>query len=397
MSHKPASALKTIPLIWPFAVWGLDMVGPLRTGRSGFTNVLVAVDKFTKWIEAKPIKNLDASTAVSFVKELTFRYGVPHSIITDNGSNFDSDEFRAFCASQGTRVDYASVAHPQSNGQAERANGLILKGLKPRLMRDLKHAAGAWVDELPLVLWGLRITPNWSTGQTPFFLVYGAEAVLPSDLLHNAPRGELFSEEEAEEARQDSVELLEEEREMALIRSTIYQQDLRRFHARNVSGRAFQEGDLVLRVDQQKPHNLDTAKEELDYITARAAEAVIGREARSAGHVEHEAKVAAEEEELAGWAESAREANSAGTGSPLIEGAVEESTEEESGDDDPLVTGRRRVLRRASFGKPVRHGRIEQQQEVQWESMRPTRAATAKKMVKTAVAKKKISAGNTTI
>ena len=188
MSHKPASALKTIPLVWPFAVWGLDMVGPLRTGRSGFTHVLVAVDKFTKYIEAKPIKNLDACTAISFVRGLTFRYGVPHSIITDNGSNFDSDKFRAFCASQGTRVDYASVAHPQSNGQAERANGLILKGLKPRLMRDLKHAAGAWVDELSSVLWGLRTTPNRSTGRTPFFLVYGAEAVLPSDLLHNAPR-----------------------------------------------------------------------------------------------------------------------------------------------------------------------------------------------------------------
>ena len=136
-SHKPASALKTIPLVCPFAVWGLDMVGPLRTGRSGFTHVLVAVDKFTKWIEAKPIKNLEASTVMSFIRELIFRYGVPHSIITDNGSNFDSDEFRAFCAPQGTRVNDASVAHPQSNGQAERANGLILKGLKPRLMREL--------------------------------------------------------------------------------------------------------------------------------------------------------------------------------------------------------------------------------------------------------------------
>ena len=80
------------------------MVGPLRTGRSGFTHVLVAVDKFTKWIEAKPIKSLEASTAVSFIRELIFRYGVPHSIIMDNGSNFDSEEFKAFCASQGTRV-----------------------------------------------------------------------------------------------------------------------------------------------------------------------------------------------------------------------------------------------------------------------------------------------------
>ena len=67
---------------------------------------------------------------------------------------------------------------------------------------------------------------------------------------------EIYNEAEAEQARQDAVDLLEEEREMALIRSTIYQQDLRRFHARNVRGRAFQEGDLVLRVDQHKPHKL---------------------------------------------------------------------------------------------------------------------------------------------
>ena len=84
---------------------------------------------------------------------------------------------------------------------------------------------------------------------------------MPSDLLHNAPQVKLFSEEEAEQDRQDAVDLLEVEREIALIRSTIYQQDLRRFHARNVRGRAFKEGDLVLRVDQQKPHKLAPAWE----------------------------------------------------------------------------------------------------------------------------------------
>lgn len=94
-------------------------------------------------------------------------------------------------------------------------------------MRDLKHAARAWVTELPSVLWGLRTTPNRSTDRTPFFLVYGVEAVLPSDLLHNAPRVELFSEAEVEKAHEDAVDLLEEEGEMALVWSTIYQQDLR--------------------------------------------------------------------------------------------------------------------------------------------------------------------------
>ena len=118
------------------------MVGPLRTGRSGFTHVLVAVDKFTKWIEAKPIKNLDAGTAVSFIRELTFRYGVLHNIITDNVTNFAKGALARFCATQGIRLDLASIANPQSNGQVERANGLILSSIKPRLIEPLERSAG---------------------------------------------------------------------------------------------------------------------------------------------------------------------------------------------------------------------------------------------------------------
>src|SRR3954467_7906456 len=83
--RKPASELKTIPLAWPFAVWGLDMVGPLRTGKHGFTHILVAIDKFTKWIEAKPIKTQDSAIAVSFMQGIIHRFDVPHDIITDNG------------------------------------------------------------------------------------------------------------------------------------------------------------------------------------------------------------------------------------------------------------------------------------------------------------------------
>ena len=123
-------------------------------------------------------------------------------------------------------------------------------------MRDLEIVAGAWVEELPSVLWGIRMTPNRSTKRTPFFMVYGSEAILPSDIRHNAPRVELYNKYEAEVARQDGLDLLEEEREQALIRSTLYQQDLRRLYDRQVRRRAFQEGDLVLRLDQQKPHKL---------------------------------------------------------------------------------------------------------------------------------------------
>ena len=133
--------------------------------------MLVVVDKYTKWVEARPIKKLDGPTAVKFVVELVIRFGIPHSIITDNGTNFAVGALAKYCEEVGTRLDLASVAHPQSNGQVERMNGLILQGLKPRLEEPLHRAAGAWVEELPSVLWSIRTTPNRSIGYTPFFLV----------------------------------------------------------------------------------------------------------------------------------------------------------------------------------------------------------------------------------
>src|SRR4051812_3358962 len=154
--HLPVSALKTIPITWPFAVWGLDMVGPFKMARGGLTHLLVAVDKFTKWIEARLIKKLDGPTAVKFIADIVSRYGIPHSIIIDNGTNFAKGELARYASEYGIRLDVASVAHPQSNGQAERENGLILSGIKPRLVEPLKRAPGAWIEELPTFLWSLR-------------------------------------------------------------------------------------------------------------------------------------------------------------------------------------------------------------------------------------------------
>jgi hypothetical protein len=105
-----------IPITWPFAVWGLDMVGPLKTSPSGFTHLLVVVDKFRKWVEAKPIRKLDGKTALKFVKDIVVRFGIPHSIITDNGTNLSQGEVEEYCHHNGIRLDLASVAHPQSNG-----------------------------------------------------------------------------------------------------------------------------------------------------------------------------------------------------------------------------------------------------------------------------------------
>lgn len=247
----PAQALRMIPITWPFAVWGLDMVGPFRPSSCKKTHLLVMVDKFTKWIEVEPVSKCDAATAVKFLKKVIFRFGFPHSIITDNGSNLSEGEMVAYCEKNHIRIDVASVAHPQSNGQAERANQELLRGVKPRL-QDLGKTPGCWVDQLPSVLWSIRTTPNRSTGFTPFFMVYGAEAVLPSDITHDSPRVAAYIESENELARQDSIDALEEARQLAIDRSAVHQQDLRRYHSRRIRSRTFQEGDLVLRLIQNR-------------------------------------------------------------------------------------------------------------------------------------------------
>ena len=97
--------------------------------QGGLTHLLVAVDKFTKWIEARPIKKLDGPTTVRFIADVASRYGMPNNIITDNGMNFAKGALAPYASEYGIRLDVASVAHPQSNGQAERANGLILAGI----------------------------------------------------------------------------------------------------------------------------------------------------------------------------------------------------------------------------------------------------------------------------
>jgi transposase InsO family protein len=256
--HAPASELHTIPVAWPFAQWGLDQVGPLpKSSRGGHTYLLVAVDKFSKWIEAVPVTNQEATTAVKFFESIVYRYGVPNSIITDNGTNFTSGEFQDFAKDLGIKLKYASVAHPKSNGQVEKANGLVCGGLKKRLLRPLKRAAGAWVEELPSVLWSLRTTPNSSTGYTPFFLLFGAEAVLPTDVRYSAPRVAAYVEEDADKALADAQDLLDEARDVALVRSAVYQQSLRNYHSRRVRGRSFEPGDLVLRLKQTSTSKLE--------------------------------------------------------------------------------------------------------------------------------------------
>nr|AAR87147.1 putative polyprotein [Oryza sativa Japonica Group]AAT81735.1 RNase H domain containing protein [Oryza sativa Japonica Group]ABF96761.1 retrotransposon protein, putative, Ty3-gypsy subclass [Oryza sativa Japonica Group] len=194
-THLPAQELQTIPLSWPFAVWGLDMIGPFKKAISGYTHLFVAIDKFSKWIEAKPVATITADKARDFFINIVLWFGVPNRIITNNGTQFTGGVFKDFCEDFGIKICYASVAHPMSNGQVERANGMVLQGIKARVFDRLHPYAAKWVEQLPSVLWSLRTTPSRATGQSSFFLVYGAEAMLPSEVEFESLRFCNFSEE----------------------------------------------------------------------------------------------------------------------------------------------------------------------------------------------------------
>jgi transposase InsO family protein len=192
------------------------------------------VDKFFKWIEARPITNLRAEHVVSFFTDIIHWFGVPNSIITDNGSQFTGRKFLKFCENHHIRVDWAAVAHPQTNGQVEHANDMILQGLKPRIFDRLNKSGWKWLQELSSVIWSLRTTPRRATRFTPFFLVYGAEAVLPTDLEYESPKVKGYDENTNQRAREDSLDQIDEAHDVAMMHSARYQHTLMRYQAQKV-------------------------------------------------------------------------------------------------------------------------------------------------------------------
>ena len=158
---------------------GLDIIGhfPQATGNQRF--VLVAMDYFTKWVEAEALANIRDVDVKKFMwRNIVTKFRVPKSLVSDNGLQFDSKAFRKFCSNLGIKNRYSTLAYPQSNGQAEATNKAIVNRLKKRL----EGTKGRWAKELPNVLWAYRTTPRRSMGETPFSLMYGGEAVLSAEV-----------------------------------------------------------------------------------------------------------------------------------------------------------------------------------------------------------------------
>jgi hypothetical protein len=224
--------------------WGMDIVGKLPKAPGGKVFMLVMTDYLSKWIEAEAFVQVRDKEVVSFIKRnILTRFGVSSEIICDNGSQFISKRTTDFCESWGIKMVTSTPVHPQANGHAESSNKIVINNLK----KKLGEKKGKWAEELPFVLWADRTTSKSATGQTPFSLVFGTEAMLPTEMVMPTARKHLQDATTNSEAFLQDLETVDELRDAAKSRMAAYQQRIAKAYNKNIRIRRFQEGDLVLR------------------------------------------------------------------------------------------------------------------------------------------------------
>ncbi|WKA04943.1 hypothetical protein VitviT2T_022936 [Vitis vinifera] len=245
--HAPPSELHALTSPWPFSVWGIDIIGKVSPkSSSGHEFILVAIDYFTKWVEAASYARLTSARVASFIRShIICRYGVPHELISDRGVHFRA-EVDTLLQKYAIRHHRSSAYRPQTNEAVEAAN----KNIK-RILRKMVETSRDWSEKLPFALWAYRTSFRTSTGATPYSLVYGMEVVLPVETEMGSLRVALdqqISEAEWAQARFDQLNLLDERRLRVADHAQAYQRKMARAFKKRVKPRPLQKGDLVLRI-----------------------------------------------------------------------------------------------------------------------------------------------------
>jgi transposase InsO family protein len=165
----------------------------------------VAVEYFSKWIEAKPLATITSVTFQKFFwQNIVCCFGVPKAITVDNGTQFDAEAFKEFCDQIGTKIHFASVRHSESNGLVERANGIIMTGIMKLIFNQPR---GKWPDELIKVVWSHNTIVSRSTGFTPFKLLFGDEVIAPEEAKAGSIRTSASAEDEVDyHVTKDTIE-----------------------------------------------------------------------------------------------------------------------------------------------------------------------------------------------
>ena len=176
--NKRNEPLHPIPVGEPFHQIGIDFVGPLQRSSSNNRYIIVAVDYLTKWPEAKPVPEATAEQTVRFIYEdIICRHGCPGKIITDRGTHFNNHLLQTLIQKFQINHNMSTPYHPQTNGLVERFN----RTLKEALAKTAANNLDEWDKMIAPVLFAYRTNKQATTGITPFYLVYGRSAKLPTD------------------------------------------------------------------------------------------------------------------------------------------------------------------------------------------------------------------------
>jgi hypothetical protein len=240
---QPSSLTQLIQPTWPLQMWGLDLLGPLPPAQGNLKYVLVAVEYISKWSEAKPLPTITLATVQKFFwQNIVCRFGVPKAITVDNGTQFHAESFKTFCDQIGTKIHFASVRHPKSNGLVERANGIIITGIMKSIFNQPR---GKWRDKLITVVWNHNTVVSKSTGSTPFNLLFGEEAITPKEARRESIR--TLSSTEDEENCKITKNTIEGTRLQAIEHINKYQAETIKWLDWKVRLKDIKPGHLVLR------------------------------------------------------------------------------------------------------------------------------------------------------
>uniref|UniRef100_A0A2N9HXB3 Uncharacterized protein n=1 Tax=Fagus sylvatica TaxID=28930 RepID=A0A2N9HXB3_FAGSY len=244
--------LLTLGYYWPTMKKGhsrLYLIGPINPSSGGCIWILVATEYFTKWVEAIPLRKATGAAVANFIREhIITRFGIPHKIISDNGTPFVNKNVKEVLEHYRIKHRRSTPYYPQGNGQAEATNRMLLRILSKMVFDYGK----GWNSHLADTLWAYRGSTKTATGFTPFSLVYGTDAISPTELLVPSPRILHGMDLEADadicaEARVADLEGLEEARELAQARSLRYHQKLADAYEKTLQTRIFAKGQMVLK------------------------------------------------------------------------------------------------------------------------------------------------------
>jgi hypothetical protein len=179
--QKPTFPLQLVSVDSPFQQWGLDIIGPINLSSSQqHKYIITATYYFSIWSEASPLKVVNTSQVISFLNSnIITHFSIPECLVFDNASYFSSLEMSDFALEKGMKLKYFASYYPQGNGLAESTNKNLIKIIKRMISENHKN----WHNALLNAIWADRVTPKTIVGNSPFFLIYGREAILPPHVL----------------------------------------------------------------------------------------------------------------------------------------------------------------------------------------------------------------------